>query len=1003
MANEARKTVTVVFTDVTGSTSLGEELDPEALRGVMGRYFETAQAVLERHGGTVEKFIGDAVMAVFGIPTMHEDDALRAVRAAAELRERLEGLNEELEQERGVRIALRTGVNTGEVVVGDPGAQQFYATGDAVNVAARLEQAAAPGEILIGDSTRRLVRDAVELEPVDGLQLKGKSEPVAAWRLVTVHAEAAAFTRHLESPLVGRDDELNRMLESFEQSRDGRRPGLCTVLGMPGVGKSRLVAELGARVGGEATVVVGRCLSYGEGITFWPLVEIVHELERLFPLPELLAERPLEQVRALTGSGEASGSTEESFWAIRKLLEAVARKKPLVVVLDDVHWAEPTLLDLVEHVLEFTEDAQLLVVGLARPEFFEQRPLWASQREEFALIRLEPLTEAQAEALIDALATDKAFSTEIRNRIGAASEGNPLFVEQMVAMLAENGHFENGHAVPPTIQALLAARIDELSPDERSVIEPAAVIGQEFWREALLELSPEDLAVSASLQRLIRKELVGRARSSFAEEDAFRFRHILIRDAAYAGIAKTRRAELHERFADWLEGTMPEFEEIIGYHLEQAFRYREELGPVRESELELGRRAGERLGSAGLRAWDRGDAAAVSLLERAVGFLSPGDPRRLELLGALGDATERVGRIEEAEALLADAAQEAAQAGDRRAEIRLRIEFALVRGAHSYVPASEAASINALVDEAMRVFEESGDDAGLAATWTLLGYEGWAGLRCQEMSEAMERAVAHARRAGNRGRLTTCLVWLIGSYAWGPARVEEAIARVEEIRAQCEPGSFGEASALTFLGWLEAMNGEIEKGRALYREGTARMTELGALVRRGAASMTGGHLELLAGDPAAAEVELREGFRLLDEMGEKALLSTVACNLADTLRRQGRFEEAEELTHVSEKAADPEDIASQVGWRSIRALILAVRGEPEAAESLSAEAVRLMEPTDALVFHADTLVIRAQVLLLAGRTTEAAEAFEEAIRLYERKGVLPAIERTRALLSELTG
>jgi class 3 adenylate cyclase/predicted ATPase len=584
MAGEARKTVTIVFTDVTGSTSLGEQLDPEALRGVMARYFETAQTVLERHGGTVEKFIGDAVMAVFGIPTMHEDDAVRAVRAAAELRDELETLNVELERERGVRIALRTGVNTGEVVVGDPSAQHFYATGDAVNVAARLEQAAGPDEILLGDSTRQLVRDAVVLEPVDDLDLKGKTDRVPAWRLARVDPEAAGFARRLESPLVGREVELGRMLESFERTRDGRHPGLCTVLGMPGVGKSRLMAELGARVGSEATVVVGRCLSYGEGITFWPLVEIVQGLEHLFSLPELIPERPLAQVRALTGSAEAAGSTEESFWAIRKLLEAVARERPLVVVLDDVHWAEPTLLDLVEHVLEFTEDAPLLVVGLARPEFFEQRPLWASQREEFALIRLEPLTEAQAEALIDALATDKAFSAEIRNRIGAASEGNPLFVEQMVAMLAENGHAENGYAVPPTIQALLAARIDELSPDERSVIEPAAVIGQEFWREALVELSPEDLAVSASLQRLIRKELIGRARSSFAEEDAFRFRHILIRDAAYSGIAKSRRAELHERFADWLERTMPEYEEIVGYHLEQAYRYREELAPAGKAE-----------------------------------------------------------------------------------------------------------------------------------------------------------------------------------------------------------------------------------------------------------------------------------------------------------------------------------------------------------------------------------------------------------------------------------
>jgi class 3 adenylate cyclase len=393
MAGEARKTVTIVFTDVTGSTSLGEQLDPEALRGVMARYFETAQTVLERHGGTVEKFIGDAVMAVFGIPTMHEDDAVRAVRAAAELRDELETLNVELEQERGVRIALRTGVNTGEVVVGDPSAQQFYATGDAVNVAARLEQAAGPGEILIGDSTRHLVRDAVELEPVDDLDLKGKTDRVPAWRLAHVDPEAAGFTRRMESPLVGRREELERLVEVYEQARDSRKPRLCTILAAPGVGKSRLAAELATHVGGEATVLLGRCLSYGEGITYWPLVEIAQQAEERFPLGNMLAERPRELIKTLTGSGQAGGSTEEAFWAVRKLFEALARERPLVIVLDDVHWAEATFLDLVEHVLEFAEDTPLLLVALARPEFLDKRPLWASNRDELTLIRLEPLSD----------------------------------------------------------------------------------------------------------------------------------------------------------------------------------------------------------------------------------------------------------------------------------------------------------------------------------------------------------------------------------------------------------------------------------------------------------------------------------------------------------------------------------------------------------------------------------------------------------------------------------
>jgi class 3 adenylate cyclase/tetratricopeptide (TPR) repeat protein len=1002
MAGEARKTVTIVFTDVTGSTSLGEQLDPEALRGVMARYFETAQTVLERHGGTVEKFIGDAVMAVFGIPTMHEDDAVRAVRAAAELRDELETLNVELERERGVRIALRTGVNTGEVVVGDPSAQHFYATGDAVNVAARLEQAAGPDEILLGDSTRQLVRDAVVLEPVDDLDLKGKADRVPAWRLARVDPEAAGFARRLESPLVGREVELGRMLESFERARDGRHPGLCTVLGMPGVGKSRLMAELGARVGSEATVVVGRCLSYGEGITFWPLVEIVQGLEHLFSLPELIPERPLAQVRALTGSAEAAGSTEESFWAIRKLLEAVARERPLVVVLDDVHWAEPTLLDLVEHVLEFTEDAPLLVVGLARPEFFEQRPLWASQREEFALIRLEPLTEAQAEALIDALATDKAFSAEIRNRIGAASEGNPLFVEQMVAMLAENGHAENGYAVPPTIQALLAARIDELSPDERSVIEPAAVIGQEFWREALVELSPEHLAVSASLQRLIRKELIGRARSSFAEEDAFRFRHILIRDAAYSGIAKSRRAELHERFADWLERTMPEYEEIVGYHLEQAYRYREELAPAGKAEQSLALRGAASLEAAGRRAAERGDmAATAALLRRALALIPGGRSGRLDLVPELAYALVHVGELASAEKVLREAVDEAAGAADRQVELRLRIEYAAHRFAHD--PGFRTGDARRIAMETIPELEELDDDDGLARAWRLLSYEGWAACRWGEMAEALDRALERARRAGNRREEADDLRWLSNAVYWGPTPAPEAIARLERMLEDPGSDTLTQATLLTNLGGLNAMCGWFDEARHLRDRGQAIFREMGILLRVGGSSLIGANIEVCAGDLPAAERALRDAVEVLERIGETGIRSTVIGYLAEVAYGQGKEEEAERFTEISEALTASGDVASEVQWRHVRAKILARRGEIGPAVELMTKAVEFVETTDFLNLRGAVLVSRAEFARLVGKPEQAPSLLEEAIRTFEQKGNVAEAGRTGALLSELTG
>src|SRR6266545_6284962 len=468
---EARKIVTIVFSDVTGSTELGERLDAEALRRVMERYFTEMRTILERHGGTVEKFIGDAVMAAFGIPAAHEDDALRAVRAAAEMRDRLEQLNDELARERGVTLAVRTGINTGEVVVGDPAGGQFYATGDAVNVAARLEQAAQPGEVFLGEQTYRLVRDAIDVEPLEPLALKGKSEAVRAYRLLALIEGAPALARRLDTPFVGRSKELGRLLASFERSVEERIPLLVTVLGPAGIGKTRLAAELVAQVAERATVLQGRCLSYGEGITFWPLQEILRSLPELPPG---------------VSDPEEARSTEDTFFAYRKLFEALARERPLLLVLEDIHWAEPTLLDLIEHVTEWTQDASLLIACLARPELVDQRPGWRG-----TFLELEPLAHEEAESLVAALSS--GIDPSVRARSTEVAEGNPLFLEQLLALAGD----ENGRelALPRTIHALLAARLDQLESDERALLERAAVVGKEFWRGALRHLSPPETEV----------------------------------------------------------------------------------------------------------------------------------------------------------------------------------------------------------------------------------------------------------------------------------------------------------------------------------------------------------------------------------------------------------------------------------------------------------------------------------------------------------------------------
>jgi class 3 adenylate cyclase/tetratricopeptide (TPR) repeat protein len=999
MTSEARKTVTVVFTDVTGSTSLGEQLDPEALRDVMARYFATAQNTFERHGGTVEKFIGDAVMAVFGIPSVHEDDALRAVRAAAELRDELGALNEELERERGVRIALRMGVNTGEVVVGDPDGREFFATGDAVNVAARLEQAAAPGEILIGESTRALVRDAANIEPVDELDLKGKTDRVPAWRVRAVEAGAPAFTRRLDAPLVGRREELERLLALYREACHQGASRLCTILGAPGMGKSRLAAELAARVGAEATVLVGRCLSYGEGITYWPLVEIVREAEQRFDLAELVPERPLQLVRGLLGREAAASEREEGFWAVRKLFEALARPRPLVVLLDDVQWAEPTFLDLVEHVLDFAEGAPLFLVAQARPEFIEARPLWASRRDDLELIHLEALRTDEMDALLDALPAGNGLSPETRGRIEEASAGNPLFLEQMLAMLSENGHDRATGEIdaPPTIQALLAARIDELALEERAVVEPAAVIGQEFWRAALVELCP-GLPISASLQRLARKELIGRVHSSFVEDDAFRFRHVLIRDAAYSGISKARRAELHNRFADWLEQAMPEFDEIIGYHLEQAVGYRGELGPFGEAEDSLALRAAEKLAAAGRRAAERSDmAAAAGLLGRAHSLIPAGRSERLELVVELARALENIGEIQAAEELLAQAIEEAETTGDRRIQLLAGVEHASLYFTHN--PAASAGDAGRVALESIPELEQLQDDEGLARAWRLLSHEGWAACQWEEVTRAIDRALDYASRAGNRAEQSDHLGWLTAALYHGPTPASEAIGRLERVLEEADQHSTVEAHAKTFLGGLHAMVGNFGVARRLFDEGYAIFREMGLVTRLGGRSLVGGDIEVWSGDLPAAEKCVREGYVALEEIGESGRRSTVAAVLADLLYQQGKYDEADRFTVISEQLTTTGDIASEVGWRLVRAEVLARRGEHEDAEKLMLEASDRVEKTDFLNFQASVMLARAELARLAGTPQQAAELVEQAVAIYERKENLAAAGRAQKLLA----
>jgi class 3 adenylate cyclase len=971
---EARKTVTVLFADVAGSTALGEAFEPESVRRFLERYFAEAQAAIERHGGTVEKFIGDAVMAVFGVPAVHEDDALRAVRAASELRERIGALNAELERQRGVTLNLRTGVNTGEVVAGDASSDEFYATGDAINVAARLEQAAAPGEILLGEQTYRLVREAVQAEAVEPLLLKGKAAAVPAYRLGLVE-EAPIVVSRFDSPFVGRSEELARLRGAFERAVAERTPLLVTVLGPAGIGKTRLAAELTSNVGKQARVLQGRCLSYGEGITFWPLEEILRTLpERPAGLPDP------EQAR----------STEETFWAYRKLFERLAAERPLLLVLEDIHWAEPTLLELLEHVVDWTHEVPLLLFCLARPELLDRRPGWPGQ-----LVELQPLGANEVEALVSALADE--LSDNERMRITETAEGNPLFAEQMVALALEADGQEP--KVPPTIRALLAARLDRLATDERALFECAAVVGKEFWRGAVLELSPPGTEVSAILQRLVRKRLVRTERSSLAGEDAFRFAHILIRDAAYSAIPKERRAALHERFANWLGRSTSSHGEIVGYHLEQAYRYRAELGLARDGERALASQAGTALAQSGLDAFRRGDpAGAANLLTRGLDLLPADAPGRGELLMALGDSVGSIGGARRASAAY-ESALAAAEAADDRA---LAWEATLERSALESMLSPGLRSKERYLreaEQAARELEALGHTHALIRAWNAVSTCRYACGHGAAAAEAAERAASLARHAGEQsleraslGHVGFLLYFGATPASAGIRRCQEILVGTDDIYLRC--------SMRRYLSGFHAMLGHDDEARRLHELALAEAEDFGRKPLIGAILMLSlGLAETL--EPAEAEQKLRRSLALWEEMGNRSAGSTSTAMLARTLCAQGRYDEGERYAAIGESLAAPDDVETHSIARAARAKVLAQRGDLERAESLAREAVAIADRTDNIDSRAWLRMGLADVLGLADKTGEARFVLEAAVELAEQKEDLVLIGRAQARLAEL--
>jgi class 3 adenylate cyclase/tetratricopeptide (TPR) repeat protein len=979
-AAEVRKVVTIVFCDLVGSTALGERSDPEVLREVMSRYHSELRTILELHGGTVEKFVGDAAMAVFGLPQAHEDDALRAVRAAVQMRDAVATLG----------LDVRTGVNTGEVVAG---AGETLVTGDAVNVAARLEQAAHSGQVLIGSETERLVRDQVLVEPVEPLTLKGKSEPVPAFSVEGLQEEVPAFTRPITSPFVGRADELALLEQALTAAFESRTPQLATIVGPPGIGKSRLARELLTRC--ESRTLIGRCVSYGEGITYLPLAEIASQVGDIKNALDGEGDGELVSARveaAITTSGTAA-TPEEIAWGVRRLVETLAGREPLVVVFDDIHWAEPALLDLIEYVATFAQGVPLFVLCMARPDLFDVRPTWAAPKPNATLLSLDPLSGPDSETLVGLLGRIPA---EAHARIVEAADGNPLFVEQLVAMQSESGDGEL--EVPPTLQALLAARIDRLADAERAVVERGSVEGRLFHRGAVAALlpEPEQRDVGGHLLTLVRKELIRPDRAILSGDDGFRFGHILIRDAAYEAIPKRLRATLHEGYADWLVSKLGDNapDETVGYHLEQAYRYGVELGtpdPV------LGERAAERLAAAGRAARARRDAGAtVNLLGRAVELLLEG-PMRSDLLLALGDARKLAGDMTGAQAAFDEAAS--AAAGDEHLEWVARIGLASMRLENE---GTETATQDALeeAEAAIAAREPAADHDVLALAWDLISdVHGLRGME-KDSRRALDLALKHARLTGDLILELPIVMRSAGPLVFGPAPVEEGLRFVDEVLGRFGDAPEIQAFALHVQAHMRARLGEFEGAFEAVTAWRRHKLELGQQAMYAQTAGCAWDVCLWAEDWVRGEEVLREGYEMVERLGMKTFLPTQAAHLGEAVYRLGRLDEAERLSETSEELGASDDAYNEMSWRRLRAKVLACRGDLAGAQALARRAVEMGRELGFLEEAALAWLDLAEILGASGDPGARAATMEARDR-FERKGNLVGLARANALLGDL--
>lgn len=991
--SEERKIVTVLAVDAAMLTNTDDASDAEVTQRVLERYFKRAVGVVAGHGGSIEETVGDTLVAIFGLPAVHEDDALRAVRAAIDLRHLLAATNTELGETGNARLSVRIGVDTGEVMVGE---STVGPSGSPVRGATQLYRAAQGGEILVGEATRLLVGKTVLGEQKKVYVDDGDDR--AAWRVLDLMPGLPALPLSKQKPIVDRDVELSELKAAYDRVVREGRPFRVTMIGEPGIGKSRLGRELASMTEPEARVLTGYCPAYGERSTFWPLREVVEAAVGRFEPGALLdllrdeedAEEIVTHVMALIGSADRVAAPGPGFSMIRRCFEALARQRPVVLILEDLHWAQATFLDLIDYLTESIQ-TPVLIMCLARPELLEEHADWMEGDRTTSLV-LEPLGVEESRRLAANRIAGRMVPGEVLTRVLDSAQGNPLFVEQLVAAIGEEGDF----SVPATLQALLTARIDRLGPAERDMIRFASVLGHRFPLDALIALLPKPVRPHAlrHLRTLEQKGLM--LRGADPQQGEVSFRHVLIRQAAYRSMTMQTRAELHERTADWLEVEATQsHDETLGYHLEHAYQYREELGMADEHTQKLATRAGETLAAAGLRAFaSRVDAAgAESLLGRARRLLPSDHPSQWEVRYRLAEAHETMGRHDEADSVLSEILATEPEASTNR--VVLELERVRVRFATGPDPMT-LEEIADLAYSALTDYEATGDEAGMAQALFMLGEIARRRGRIAEMEEVVRRGMEHADRSESGREQLGARRMLATALEVGPKPVSDCIEECEELVLWRGKNN---AAVLPILAHLHAMNGDFDQARemvaraeVLFRERARARRPLTLLHKRRA------EVERLAGYFDSAEAELRKALRLDLDMAIREEASEAAALLARILFEKGNFDEAVQMADLSRDKAPSQSVTPQALSRSTRALSLAARGHREDAVRVAETALELV-PAPMLNLRSDILVDLAETLRTVGHKGEAQGALKKAIDLYDHKRNLAGASQARSRIA----